>query len=581
MPSKMSIEDNQSSLPAWLRAQSDTLSTETSMEYLARHSHSFRYAARFLPPPFDTHVADVYAFCRFTDDLVDGSTLPVPELRARLSDWRRLAQQAHRGVPTGFALLDRPLIDMGRRGIPFDYASELIAGVAMDLEPRRYATLAELDLYSYRVASVVGLWLTRLVGVNDPQVLKRAADLGHAMQVTNILRDVGEDWAVGRLYLPLDVLARHGVREEDLAESMASASVDSLPLGWQGAMEELMSLADARYWSAFGAIPALPRFFRVPVAVSGLVYRDIHTAIRRNRYDNLRCRAHTSRTRKLWLGLKARMQVGLSGIGIGVEREQVTSHSLKDAPESAAARGFSLRKAGLRIVLPLFLLLLLFLAGAAAGSAQPQTPPALESSAEARARRELTRIETEMRGQPENLDLQLQRLRILHPLSVQDAALLPVSRSARDQAERTVRENPGTALQSKQRGAEPLNLLLAYAGALDVVEARHAFWPRARLEPLERGLPRLDSAVQRDPDNAEIRYLRLTSSYYLPFFLGRKWSVREDFKALAELLPRARDAYPAEWYAAITDFVLEKGDLGERERSRLQRARREAFARNP
>src|SRR5690606_6945429 len=111
------------------------------------------------------------------------------------------------------------------------YAAELIEGVGMDLEDgeaaeqpsqnsapkRRYTTLTELDVYSYRVASVVGLWLTRLVGVHDEQVLARAADLGHAMQLTNILRDVGEDWRNGRLYLPLDVLARHGITEGDIA----------------------------------------------------------------------------------------------------------------------------------------------------------------------------------------------------------------------------------------------------------------------------------------------------------------------------------------------------------------------------
>src|SRR5690606_2372054 len=172
--------------------------------------------------------ADVYAFCRFTDDLVDGDTrTPPAELRAHLGDWKRLAEQAHAGVPSGIPLLDKPLMEMGRRGIPFAYAAELIAGMEMDLREegegrregaggaltRRYEDLAALDLYGYRVASVVGLWLTRLVGVLDEQVLARAAEMGQAMQLTNILRDVGEDWRNGRLYLPLDVLARHGITE--------------------------------------------------------------------------------------------------------------------------------------------------------------------------------------------------------------------------------------------------------------------------------------------------------------------------------------------------------------------------------
>lgn len=563
-------------LPDWLRAHADALETETSMEYLARHSHSFRYAARFLPPPLDTQVADVYAFCRFTDDLVDGSDLPVPELRARLRDWERLARQAYDGTPSGFTLLDRPLLDMGRRGIPFAYAADLIAGVGMDLEPRRFATLAELDVYSYRVASVVGLWLTRLVGVDDARVLARAVDLGHAMQLTNILRDVGEDFAAGRLYLPCEVLERHGIREDHIAASLADGT---LPQGWSAAMEELMAAAEARYRRALQAIPALPAFFRIPVAVSALVYRDIHTGIRRRGYDNLRLRARTSSARKVWLGLKARLLV-VAGAAARESPGSRGARALQDdglpgAPE-VPGPWKNLRDKGLRIVLPLLLLLLFLLAGAAgaAGSADASSraPAKLRPNAEAQARRELAQIEAELRGQPGNLDLQLQRLRILHPLSVQDAALLPVSRAAREQAEKIALAGAGS-----RRGSAPLNLLLAYQGALDVVEARHAFWPRARLEPLKRGLPRLDTAVQRAPDDAEIRYLRLTSSYYLPFFLGRKWSVREDFKALALLLPAARASYPAAWYVALTDFVLEHGDLAERDRARLRRARSEAL----
>jgi phytoene synthase len=539
-------------IPAWLQAFAPSLASESSMEYLARHSHSFRYAARFLPKPYDLLVADVYAFCRFTDDLVDGSTLPVSELRARLADWRRLAQAAHAGTPCGFDLLDRPLLEMGRRGIPWEYAEALIDGVAMDLEPRRFATVSELDVYSYRVASVVGLWLTRLVGIDDARVLARAADLGHAMQLTNILRDVGEDWAVGRLYLPLDILARHGMSEEDLAQALGRAD-GTIPDGWKAAMEEMMAVAEARYRRALEAVPELPGFFRVPVAVSGLVYRDIHTAIRRNAYDNLRQRAHTSRSRKVWLGLKARLHV-YAGVPLFAGEREMT--------KSSAARSI-----GLRFGLPLFLLLLLLLAGAAS---------ALGVDTETAVRRELTRIETELRGQPQNLDLQLQRLRILHPLSVHDATLLPVTRAARLQVLRTT-EQQTSRTRSSGTYHQTLALLLAYEGARDVVEARHAFWPRDRMEPLKRGLPRLDSAVRRDPDNAEIRYLRLTSSYYLPFFLGRKWSVREDFKALAGLLPGVRTAYPAEWYVAITNFVLEKGNLDESDRTRLRRARAEAL----
>ncbi len=306
-------------LPAWLREHPDVVSGESSIEYLARHSHSFRYAARFLPAPYDTLVADVYAFCRFTDDLVDVAQGAGAEvLEERLNVWSRLARDSHAGRPSGIALLDRPLMEMARRDIPFEYVEDLLRGVAMDLSPRRYVTLKELDVYSYRVASVVGLWLTRLVGVHATHVLERATDLGIAMQTTNILRDVGEDWARGRLYLPLATLRRHGIREEGIA---AACSGGPLPAGWADAMEELMAAAELRYESAIKAVPMLPRFFQRPVMVSALVYRDIHTALRRNGYDNLRLRAHTSASRKVWLGLKARLL--LAGSGWSASRDSI------------------------------------------------------------------------------------------------------------------------------------------------------------------------------------------------------------------------------------------------------------------
>jgi phytoene synthase len=295
---------NAAPVPDWLRA---VLEQETgdSLDYLARHSHSFRYAARFLTPPYDTRVADVYAFCRFTDDLVDRAEETDPGiLRERLEQWRALASSVYRGIPAGLPLLDRPLLEMARCRIPFAYASSLIDGVAMDLAPRAYESLEELEEYTYRVASVVGLWLTELVGERDPWMLARARDLGHAMQITNILRDVGDDWRMGRLYLPRDVLRRHGIAEADL-EAFARGTPPTAR--WKNAMEELIASAEQRYARALEAVHHLPGFFQRPILVSALVYRDIHGSLRRNGHDNFTRRARTSLARKAWLGVKARV----------------------------------------------------------------------------------------------------------------------------------------------------------------------------------------------------------------------------------------------------------------------------------
>lgn len=547
-------------LPAWLQGRLD-MTAESSLDYLARHSHSFRYAARFLPRPYDGLVADVYAFCRFTDDLVDGDTrTPPAELRARLGDWKRLAEQAHAGVPSGIPLLDKPLMEMGRRGIPFAYAAELIAGMEMDLREegegegaggaltRRYDDLAALDLYGYRVASVVGLWLTRLVGVHDEQVLARAAEMGQAMQLTNILRDVGEDWRNGRLYLPLDVLARHGITEAGIAAAASSPGASGLPEGWAAAMEELMRNAEARYERAFEAVGALPPFFRSPVLVSGMVYRDIHTAIRRNGYDNFSRRAHTSATRKLWLGAKARLWLARAPRAARVLAPP--AGTVGHAPVRArAARPY----AGLALAV--------LLGGAAAAAAG--IPGIGEVAAAARA--EIARLDSTQvtTGDPAR---HLRRLRALHAVSVQDEHALPAAREALVAAERAATGRTETTA-----------VWLAFRGAFDIVEARHAVWPPARLKALRRGLDRLDEAVRRAPDDVDVRYLRLTSTYYLPALFGRAESVRSDFNALADLLPDVRPdaggAYPSGWYLPVADFVLRNAPLSADARDRLRQAR--------
>lgn len=115
-------------------------------------------------------------------------------------------------------------------------------------------------------------------------------------------------------------------------------------------------------------------------------------------------------------------------------------------------------------------------------------------------------------------------------------------------------------------------LLAAYRGALVTLRAKHGTWPPARLRDLRGGLAVLDSVVAAHPDHAEVRYLRLMSCYYLPGILGRNGSVREDFAALARLLPSARDRYPPDLYAAVVTFVLENGRPGEAERARLEAA---------
>ena len=290
--------------PPWILDLTSNLSLQDPIGYLARNSRSFRFAARFLPEAQARQVAEIYAFCRLTDDLVDEAKgVGVDEMDERLSQWEALAFQAYQGISTGIPMLDVPLRRMGESGVPIQYALELIEGMRMDVRPRLFANLGELEVYTYRVAGVVGQWLTELVGIRNPWVLARAADLGHAMQLTNILRDVGEDLGRGRVYLPVDALVRHGFEPYNFSSDWGGKSLP--PPAYGALMEELMAAAERRYRMAFLGIPSLPAFFQRPSLVSALVYREIHASLRRNGYDNFRQRAHSSATAKFGIGLRS------------------------------------------------------------------------------------------------------------------------------------------------------------------------------------------------------------------------------------------------------------------------------------
>lgn len=143
--------------------------------------------------------------------------------------------------------------------------------------------------------------------------------------------------------------------------------------------------------------------------------------------------------------------------------------------------------------------------------------------------------------------------------------------------ERGLREADAVRARSPRSSGSHLDATLsAYRGALVTLRAKHALWPRAKLRHLRAGLAVLDSTIARHPDHAEARYLRLMSCYYLPGVLGRKWSVREDFAALARLLPHVRHQYPADLYDAVTRFVLERGALPPERRVELRAALEQA-----
>jgi 15-cis-phytoene synthase len=278
---------------------------------LAHHGRSFNFASRLMPSAVREPVRRVYAFCRLVDDTVDRA----PDSRIaeiRLDALVRQARDAWERAGAGEASVNGngktrwlrvAMAEMREAEVPWSVVERLVEGVRSDLRPRRYADMEELRWYTHRVAGVVGLWMAGLAGCRDPWSLEMADELGHAMQLTNIARDVGADLALGRLYLPGDLLSRHGL-DEEAVRGLARRS-GPVPPEWAAVMEELMGAADAGYGAAFQAIPHLPRGFRKAVAVAARVYQGIHVEIRKNHYDTLRRRAGTGRLRKSVLALGA------------------------------------------------------------------------------------------------------------------------------------------------------------------------------------------------------------------------------------------------------------------------------------
>jgi phytoene synthase len=233
----------------------------------------------------------VYAFCRVADDLIDLGN----DVDAALATLYGRLDAIDQGRP-GDDPVDRAFSwAMHRHRIPVAVPRLLLEGFAWDAQGRRYATLAELEAYCVRVASTVGVMMTLLFGERDPAVLARACDLGLAMQLTNVCRDVGEDARAGRIYLPLDWLRDEGLDPE--AWQRAPAFSPALAR----VVARLLAAAETYYRRADFGISLLPRDCRLAVRAARLIYSDIGRVIAAGGFDSVSQRAHTSTVRKLWL----------------------------------------------------------------------------------------------------------------------------------------------------------------------------------------------------------------------------------------------------------------------------------------
>lgn len=253
-------------------------------------ARTFYYGSLFLPQHKRRAAWALYAFCRTADDIADEPEI-FPEPLIELDRWRQGLLDTYAGQPRGPVMT--AWADMLRSyPVPIEPALDLLRGVAMDISGARFDTFEELRVYCYRVAGTVGLLMTPVLGARDPAALGSAVELGIAMQLTNILRDIGEDARNGRLYLPREDMERFGVTEEDVLRGVVTPNFRAL-------MRFEMARTEEYYARGLAGVRLLSRDARLAILLSGELYRAILERIRRNDYDVFARRAHISLGGKL------------------------------------------------------------------------------------------------------------------------------------------------------------------------------------------------------------------------------------------------------------------------------------------
>ena len=249
----------------------------------AEHSKSFHFASGLLPEEKRSAVRALYAFCRTVDDIVDEAM--DAECETQLDYWRAMVENVsfRDGDLVAAAWADT----LARYHIPRHYALQLIDGVARDLLQARYQTFDELATYCYGVASTVGLMSMYIVGFKTNEAIPYAIKLGVALQMTNILRDVGEDYQNGRLYLPRQEMAYHGIREEDIAQGRLTDN-------WRQFMKFQIDRTRQLYKESWLGVKMLEQEGQLAIGAASVFYSGILDEIEKNDYNVFTRRASLS-----------------------------------------------------------------------------------------------------------------------------------------------------------------------------------------------------------------------------------------------------------------------------------------------
>ncbi len=261
----------------------------------ARSGSSFYYSFLFLPPERRRAITALYAFCREVDDAVDNAS-DAGIARLKLAWWRGEIAQTFSGTPSHKVTLAlQPAI--AAYGLPIEHFLEIIDGMQMDLDQSRYLDFAALLLYCHRAAGVVGLLAARIFGSTRPETQQYAERLGIALQLTNIIRDVGEDARRGRIYLPQAELQSLDVSPGSILHAEYAPRFGEL-------MRFQIDRAEATYREALALLPAADRRAQRPGLIMAAIYRTLLDEIAREHGHVLHQRIALTPLRKFWIAWK-------------------------------------------------------------------------------------------------------------------------------------------------------------------------------------------------------------------------------------------------------------------------------------
>ncbi len=276
-------------------------SYDCCMNLFEVHARSFHFASRYLDEKDRRAFAALYAFCRLADDFADEIDIPPEAIEDELDALKDIVARMEEGE-----IFDHPVLrafgdTMVRYNIPVKYLNELIEGVRMDINLKEIQTVEELEKYCYNVASTVGVMLCYIMGAIDSRTIERAIDLGQALQITNILRDIDEDFQNGRIYLPLETRQQFRVNRDAFEKKKINPNFKWL-------IKHHIAIAESYYSKAEIGIQDLPPAAAFTVKVASRVYSEIMNEIKKMNYDIFKKRAIVPKWKKLWIAYKLRRE---------------------------------------------------------------------------------------------------------------------------------------------------------------------------------------------------------------------------------------------------------------------------------